>query len=331
MHLGFGLVTAQRHPQDPEQRSYGSVYQEILALARSSEAAGLESFWVSEHHFAEDGYLPAPLVVLGAIASVTQRIQLGTAVLLAPLWHPVRLAEDAAVVDLLSGGRLMLGLGLGWRDPEFSGFGVPRRERAPRLEAAVGALRQAWRGDPVDLAGGVAVRPGPARPGGPPILIGGYADAAIERAARLGDGFLAGVMTLQELTVRLQPLRELGRPFVLAAHVPVFVWDGPEDPWSIIREAQWYVRWTYEQLAGSDGRPGEPAPPPPMDSDSERRLRRRAVVGRSEQVLSELARYRRALGDDGHLIARAYYPGLPWDVQRRQVELLGELAGQLAR
>ena len=113
MKLGFGLVTAQRHPRDP--RTAGEIYRDAVELAVHAEQVGFESVWFSEHHFIEDGYLPQLMVMAAAVASRTERVRLGTAVLLGPLHDPVALAEQAAVVDLLSGGRLALGLGTGWR------------------------------------------------------------------------------------------------------------------------------------------------------------------------------------------------------------------------
>src|SRR6059058_2219613 len=102
MRLGFGLVTCQQNPADPEKRSDADLYAQALELARMCESAGLASYWVSEHHFVDDGYMPSTLATLAAVAAVTDRIALGTGVLLAPLWDPMRVAEDAATVDLLS-------------------------------------------------------------------------------------------------------------------------------------------------------------------------------------------------------------------------------------
>lgn len=329
MQLGFGLVTGQRRPDDPEERDAATVIQQGVELARLADERGLGSVWVSEHHFADDGYLPAPLVLLGAMAQATSSIALGTGILLAPLWDPIRLAEDAAAVDLLSEGRLVLGLGLGWRDEEFAGFGVSRHERVRRLEETVDTLRRAWAGE---LAPGrdVAVRPLPARSGGPPLWLGGYAEAALERAERMADGHLAAVMGLDEARARLARFRALDRPFGLGAHVPVFVWDGPEDPWALAADHLWYVRWKYDDLRAHQRRTGPPPTAPAPSDEALAKLRRRSIVGRPKEVCGQLRAYRDAVGDDGHLIARAYYPGLPWAVQRRQVELLGEIAEEVA-
>src|SRR4051794_40967096 len=159
MRVGYGLITCQRHPADP--RSDVELYADALSLAEEAEQRGFDSVWVSEHHFLDDAYMPSLLPVCAAIAARTRRIEIGTGVLLAPLIHPLRLAEDAATVDLISAGRLILGLGLGWRDEELEAFGVASRDRVRLLEESIAVLREAW-GD--GLAGGVPVTPKPARP-----------------------------------------------------------------------------------------------------------------------------------------------------------------------
>src|SRR5436305_10084185 len=117
VRIGIGLFTGQV-PQD-SGRTFEREYREVLDLVRLAEALGFDAAWVSEHHGTSDGYLPSLLTMLAAFAAVTERIELGTGVVLTPLHDPVRLAEDAATVDQLSSGRLILGLGLGWREEEF--------------------------------------------------------------------------------------------------------------------------------------------------------------------------------------------------------------------
>ncbi|MEJ2859611.1 LLM class flavin-dependent oxidoreductase [Actinomycetospora flava] len=183
LRIGLGLWSGQHG--DPT---------DAVALARAGEDAGFDSFWVTEHHGMPDGYLPSPLPVLAACAAVTRRIELATGVVLAPLHHPLRLAEDAALVDRLSGGRLLLGLGLGYAEHEYRAFGVDPATRGARLEALVGALRAAGTGEPFSAPGldlhDVRVTPAPARP--IPLWLGGYADRAVARAGRLADGHLVG-------------------------------------------------------------------------------------------------------------------------------------------
>ncbi|HVM11893.1 MAG TPA: LLM class flavin-dependent oxidoreductase, partial [Actinomycetota bacterium] len=191
VRVGLGLFTGQVPPESG--RSFADEYHDIIELARLGESLGFDSVWVSEHHGAGDGYLPSLLPVLGAIAAVTDRVRLGTGVLLTPFHHPLRLAEDAAVVDQLSGGRLILGLGLGWREEEFRMFGVPIRERVGRTLETVEILRKAWTGERFTHRGrafpleDVRVTPPPARDDGIPIYVGGHVEAACRRAGAVGE------------------------------------------------------------------------------------------------------------------------------------------------
>src|SRR5262249_4746462 len=191
--FGFGLITCQRYPGDP--RSDTELYRQALALAEDADALGLDPVWVSEHHFVDDAYLPSLLPLCAAIAARTRRVRVGTALLLAPLHDPVRLAEDAAVVDLISGGRLVLGLGLGWRAGGVDALGMPLADRGPRLLAARAVRGQAGRGGrvgggPGARSRGMPVRPRPAQRGGPPLWIGALTEPAIRRAGGGADGFM---------------------------------------------------------------------------------------------------------------------------------------------
>jgi len=194
VRIGIGLFTGQ--VPDGSSRTFAREYREAIELVRLAEALGFDSAWVSEHHGSSDGYLPSLLPMLAAFAAATERIALGTGVVLTPFHDPLRLAEDAAVVDQLSEGRLILGLGLGWREEEFRMFGVPIAERARRTEETIEVLRRAWTGARFTFEGAifrydrVKVTPPPAQTGGPPIYLGGYADAALLRAGRLADGYI---------------------------------------------------------------------------------------------------------------------------------------------
>ena len=210
LHLDVGLLTAQR--LDGSDQPWAELYTDSLAIAEEAERLGFDGVWVSEHHFTDDGYMGAVLPVLAAIAARTERVALGTNVALAPLYHPLRLAEDAAAVDLISGGRLLLGLAIGYRDAEFDAFGVAKRARVDRLVECVDVCRKAWTGDPFDHGGpvvsarGLIVRPVP--PGPPSIWLGGWVAAAIERAAAIADGYISPVGGLDDTRRRLEVLDE---------------------------------------------------------------------------------------------------------------------------
>jgi len=292
--------------------------------------------WVSEHHFLDDAYMPSLLPVCAAIGARTSRIRIGTGVLLAPLYEPVRLAEDVATLDLLTRGRFILGLGLGWREEEFEALRVPQNTRARRMLDTVETLRQAWQGRPV--TGGslitypnVFVTPQPFTPGGPPIWIGGSSEPAIRRSGRIADGFMASGGSPKAFGRQVALAREeaarAGRDpdtFTFSMHVPTFTWsDG--DPWELIRAHHHYISWKYEDMADARSRPiGDPPPPPDLTPDQGEKLRKRIVMGTPEQVANQVDAYREAAGGDVHWIARSYFPGLPWDIQLETMRLFAQ-------
>ncbi len=191
--FGVALYTGQHLAS-----TSGARYRDAVALAQASEAAGFDVFWVSEHHGFRDGYLPSPLVLLGALAVSTSKITLASGVALGVLYDPIRLAEDAAVVDHLSGGRLILGLGVGYLDSELKMYRIDRSGRGRLLSETIDVLRLAWRGEPFSYEGrqlnlrDALVTPAPTRAEGIPIWLGGYAPGALRRAALLADGHLVG-------------------------------------------------------------------------------------------------------------------------------------------
>lgn len=333
MRFGYGLITCQRHPRDP--RSDAELYRDAVRLARTAEDAGFDSVWLSEHHFLDDGYMPSLLPVAAAIAQATERIEIGTGVLLAPLHDPLRLAEDAATVQLLSGGRLILGIGAGWRPEEFEVFGVGLDERAARMRETVAILRGAWGPGTFSHDGrhysftDVNVTPKPQAP--IPIWMGGFAEPAIRRAGRIGNGFLgssSGTHGLEAFVrardIALEGLEAAGRDpadFTFALHIPVYCSDG-DDPWGEVREHYHYLRWKYPDMAGARGRSGPSPEPPLLGPDDEEKLRATIVCGTPDEVMEGLRPFREELGDDVHLVCRSDFPGMPFEQEEALIDLL---------
>jgi alkanesulfonate monooxygenase SsuD/methylene tetrahydromethanopterin reductase-like flavin-dependent oxidoreductase (luciferase family) len=166
-------------------------YEAAIDMARWAEEQGAAAVVVSEHHGVDDGYLPAPLALVSAMAAATTTVPLQVAALLVPLHDPITLAETMAVIDLISKGRVSYICGAGYRPSEFDMFGQSFDERGRRLEESVRVMREAWTGEPFDYHGRAClVTPKPHTPGGPMLFMGGGTPAAVRRAVRLGIGML---------------------------------------------------------------------------------------------------------------------------------------------
>lgn len=335
MSLGFGLLSAQLRPGETD---WSRAYDETIRLAVEAERSGLSSIWTTEHHFVDDGYMPSLAVVSAAIAAVTSNIEICTGVVLAPLHHPLRLAEDAATVSLLSGGRFALGLGLGWSETEFAGLGADLRKRGAAMEEILQILPQAWAGAPFRHSGDVydlpelAMRPVPIDP--IPILIGGGAEAAIRRAARLADGIFANVpreQFLQQLAWIRDECDAIGRdPTELRiVHYSVMLpAESEQAAYDRYTDHLWQMMWKYSDMEASTARPGPPPAAPPLDDSRMERLRGRATVaGTSSQIVDYLGELRETAGVPVEFVARSYFPTLEYDAQ---VELMHHLAEEVA-
>jgi len=257
--LHFGLWYDFRNPprwrQDPAR-----LYAGILSQIERAEALGWDDVWLSEHHFIEDGYTPSMLPLACAIAARTKRIQIGTSVLLLPLHDPLRVAEDAATVDVTSSGRFQLGVAVGYRKGEFTGFGIPARERAARMEEAVPILRRLFAGERLTTDGrfyhytDVCLTPLPVqRP--MRIWMGGFSEPAVRRAARLGDAFIATGQVAPLVSVWQRELARLGKDPAtqeLAAGVTwLLVARDPERRWReaephLLYQINLYAEWFGE-------------------------------------------------------------------------------------
>lgn len=215
--LSFGLWYAFRNP--PQWRTdYAALYADHLAQIRWAETIGYDDVWLTEHHFCEDGHAPSIVPLAAAVAATTERIRVGTGVLLLPLHHAVRLAEDGATIDILSNGRFELGVGVGYRPQEFAGLGFDPADRAGRTNEGLEIIRRLWEGETVDYAGehyqieGAKLEPPPVQRPRPPLWVGGFAPAAPKRAARLGDGYIGTGEMVEQSRVFREEWARLGRP-----------------------------------------------------------------------------------------------------------------------
>lgn len=191
----FGVLYGFRNPPSTGM-TFPEFYARSLQQIEFVDELGFDHVWITEHHFVDDGYMPSPLVMSGAIAARTRRVHIGQDVMLLPFAHPVRLAEDLAVLDNLSNGRMMLGAGMGYVPSEFAAMGIARAERRRRTDDTLAILQRVWTEDEFDFAGehyrlsGVRVRPRPVQPGGPPLWVAAMGEAGARRAVRFGAHLL---------------------------------------------------------------------------------------------------------------------------------------------
>src|SRR3954451_13892061 len=222
--MDFGVIFANTGPRTQPD--------DAVAMARAAEDAGFDSLWTVEHVVVpaayqspypysksgrmpgtEDAPIPDPLIWLTYVAAATTRIKLATGILILPQRNPVVLAKEAATLDVLSKGRLILGIGGGWLREEFEAIGIPFAARAARTDEYAAARRALWTEAESTHSGRFASferaqsYPKPVRPGGIPVVVGGHTEAAARRAGRLGDGFFLARATPEELTHLLDVMR----------------------------------------------------------------------------------------------------------------------------
>jgi probable F420-dependent oxidoreductase len=203
------------------------------ALVRTAEEVGFESLWAVEHvvvpigyesryPYSKSGRMPGPegspisdpLVALGFAAAISRSLRLATGVVILPQRHPFYVAKEFATLDVLSSGRAILGVGIGWLEEEFDALGIPFRERAARTEESVGAIRSLWKAEPEAFEGEfyrwkpVHSLPKPVQKNGIPVVVGGHVEGAARRAARIGDGFFPAKGRLNELPELFDALRD---------------------------------------------------------------------------------------------------------------------------
>ncbi|MDE2583128.1 MAG: LLM class flavin-dependent oxidoreductase [Rhodospirillales bacterium] len=299
---------------------------DLLAQVRTARDAGFASLLLPHH------YLTAPMQMLQiapAMAYLMREAEgmlVGPGIVILPLLNPVHVAEEAATFDVLSGGNYVLGVGLGYRDPEFDAFGIPLGERAARFSESIGLMRRLWTEDRVTHAGkffqvkdaGIGLKP--VRPGGPPIWIAAQADPAIRRAARIGDAWLIvpsaslGEIGRQVATYRAA-LAEAGRtPACLPIERECYVGASHK---TALEECRGPLEYKYAAYA-SWGLGGSTQMP------FDQFVRDRFIIGDAAFVKDEVARYQAALGAD-HFVMRVQWPGLSQEQALGSIRRLGQV------
>jgi alkanesulfonate monooxygenase SsuD/methylene tetrahydromethanopterin reductase-like flavin-dependent oxidoreductase (luciferase family) len=310
-------------------------YGAALDMCEWADRLGFQMVTLSEHHGSEDGYLPSSVVMAAAIAARTKSMRINIWAMPAPFHDPLRLAEDLAVADIISGGRMGVAITGGYVPSEFEMFGRRLAERPKAVAETIETLRRAWTGERFDFRGRTAqVRPRPVQRPGPPILIGGASPPAARRAARIADGFVPSIPELWD--DYRAALVEAGKPDpgAMPPRGQAFhhISHEPEEAWAriapyCIHEVTSYARWNAGSGAVMDYSSGEDAPVPALDADSVRAMGIYPVF-----TPKEAAAECRRLGDQGtftlHPLCGGLPPAIAWESLRLfETEVLPELDG----
>jgi alkanesulfonate monooxygenase SsuD/methylene tetrahydromethanopterin reductase-like flavin-dependent oxidoreductase (luciferase family) len=295
--------------------------ESLAGQAELAEALGFHSFWLPESHFTGPSSNPAPLLRLAVVAARTRRLGVGTTSFLLPVRHPIHVAEEVAVLDRLSGGRVILGVGRGFRSALFAAFDVPAREKRDRFEAALELIRSAWLGRPLarepgDEPSPVHLAPLPLQKPHPPIWVAAFGPKAVAQAGRLGLPYLASpietVASLEENYARHrdalpEPDARRAVPVMRTVYTSRDVADLARAHELLTRQARALARASAQSI---------------------RRVAHAevddwAIVGEPAAVADRIAEYRERLGMT-HLIVRAQVPNLSAEAHEASIRLLAE-------
>jgi len=307
----------------------GQYYKEALDEVTKAEELGLDSVWMEEHHAVTNHYWPSPLTVLAGFATRTSRVMLGTDIVVAAFHHPVRLAEDIAMLDVMSGGRITLGIAIGYKPDEFALYGVELEKRGARFEEQLAIMKGLWTQDRVSFKGTYytvegRLEPKPVTKPHPPLWIGGWGDITLKRAATLADNWIPGpTADLERLLAGKKRFLENRR--VAGRTQPITEWPLTRD--LIIAEsdrkarelAEEHIMVAYrKEYAGGWRHPFIDAS---IATDLDRLMEDRFIIGGPGQCVSKIKRFVEEYGMT-HLICRTFFPGMPHAHIMRELELI---------
>jgi probable F420-dependent oxidoreductase len=310
----------------------GDYYPECLEEVILAEELGFDSAWLEEHHGVKNHYWPSPIIALAGVATRTSRIILGTDIIVLPFYHPVRIAEDVALLDIMSNGRFILGAAIGYRPDEFALYQMSMEKRGGAYAEAINLIRLLWTQESVTFQGNyykvenVKIEPRPTRQ--PPIWLGGWGPLSLKRAATLGDAWVPGP------TAGLEKLLDAQKTYLECLHAAgkepdsvatpltreVIIAESDEIAWELAerhllinyRDEYGGGKWKHPLIGAEDT-----ARVDQIDAISQDRF----LVGSPDTVIRQLQKFKDAFGVD-HLICRLYFPGIPHEFIMNELRLL---------
>jgi alkanesulfonate monooxygenase SsuD/methylene tetrahydromethanopterin reductase-like flavin-dependent oxidoreductase (luciferase family) len=329
MTVRFGLWLCSQYLRGD---SLQARFNDLVDQVRLARDVGFDSIWTGHHYLLSTYQQLQPFPLLARLAGEAEPMAVGTSLTLVPLHHPVELAEMVATMDVITRGRFIWGVGVGYRTEEFEAFGVPRAERAARFEESLRIVRALWTGEAVNYHGQFyALRDAmisvlPVQQPHPPIWIGASSLAGARRAARLGDAILLNIgSTLdamrEHLSVYRATLAEVDRlwPTVRTLARDIYLSETDEEAWNTGAEILWRRHRSY----GDWGMDRDMLDVDRLDRPVAEMARGRFVIGGPESCREQLETYIEAL-DTNYILLRVQNPGVSQATALRAIQLLGE-------
>ncbi|MEE9285339.1 MAG: LLM class flavin-dependent oxidoreductase [Dehalococcoidia bacterium] len=319
--MQVGLMFSHRNPPQFAV-PWPQIYAETLEQVVFAEQLGFDSVFTTEHHFTEDGYAPSLMAIEAAWAARTSRVKLGSFVLLLCMQNPLRLAEDAATVDIISNGRLVLGMGLGYRDEEFIGFGVPKERSGRVMDEALEVVVRAWTEAVFTFQGrhfgyrNVTLSPKPVQQPRPPVWVGRAGRHGVRRVAQWGLEGFCGSPTAEVYQHYLAKCREYGTEPKAESQTLVFghVHEDAEKAWAEAEPYATHVHRWYRKWRGEAGDTSSFQDSPRSDM----------VIGDPDHWIERVEQLIEAQSGGirpTHLIVQLQLAGMPHDMAMRSMEL----------
>ncbi|MBL25770.1 MAG: hypothetical protein CMM48_17950 [Rhodospirillaceae bacterium] len=325
--------------QSPTAESHGDVFGRAVEIAQATDEMGFGSIWCAEHHFSTYGYLSRPMMTALHLANHTKQIRVGSMVVVLPLHHPLIVAEEIATADLLSGGRLDIGLGRGYQTYEFERFGNDLQESRDRFDEGVDILLKAFEGKPFSYDGKyysfeeTSVYPQPVQKPRPPIWVVGQSKGSIEATLKRGFNLVSGgfgvpIEMLRDFRQHLDEViaqQESPADFRISTQRPVYVTKDESELPAVIEHARWNMRVTLSLRQGlervEDGKAiAIPFDKEPSDEDL---LERFFVMGTPETCIDRINTLKEVMGID-HFNANFWFGDLEHDKVMRSMRLFHE-------
>lgn len=329
MSLKVGLYVATAFPADDDMPTQ---VNNMVEQVRRAKANGFVSVWAAQHFLSKPLQMLQPIPLLARLLPEAQGMMIGPNILVMPVLNPVGVAEDSVTMDLLSGGNYVLGIGLGYREEEYTAFNVKKSERVGRMEEAIHVIRRLWTEPTVQHEGkyytvpnmGLGLRP--TRAGGLPIWVAASTEPAIRRAAQLGDAWLITfypsiTLLKDQLRMYRESLAEAGKSepvdmpilkecYVSTSHKAAL--DECRGPLQVKYNA--YASWGQDKFLPENER---------FDQPFEEFVKDRFIIGDASFVRDEIQRYYETLGVN-HFILRVHWPGLEQSKVLRTIDLIGQ-------